>query len=127
MLCAIINPHMNLKHKDKSFGKRLTSLRKERGLTMKELAAKLDVSLRSLFYYEKKSNQPPAHLLTAICRELDISADELLGLKPLKKKSAPEETELLKKLKKIKSLPPTDQRALFHYLNALVAKNRKRP
>ena len=120
------NAHMAKKPADRAFGKRLTKLRKERGLTMKELAGNVGTSLRAIHYYEKQSKQPPTHLLPKLSNELGVSIEELLGLKPVKSKPNAKDTALLKKLKKVKELPKRDQDALFHHLNALLAKNRKR-
>ena len=111
---------------DKSFGKRLTLLRKERGMTMKELAAKVGTSLRAIHYYEKQSKYPPVPLLPKFSKELNVSIEELIGFKSIKSKPDPEDVALLKKLKKVKSLPQRDRDALFHYINALAAKNRSR-
>ena len=111
---------------DKSFGKRLTLLRKERGMTMKELAAKVGTSLRAIHYYEKQSKYPPVPLLPKFSKELNVSIEELIGFKSIKSKPDPEDVALLKKLKKVKSLPQRDRDALFHYINALASKNRSR-
>lgn len=126
VFCAIITTLMLKKPVDKSFGKRLTLLRKERGMTMKELAAKVGTSLRAIHYYEKQSKYPPVPLLPKFSKELNVSIEELIGFKSIKSKPDPDDVALLKKLKKVKSLPQRDRDALFHHLNALVAKNRSK-
>jgi len=72
------------------FGKRLAELRKNAGYTQQELADELGVSRRVIGYYESESQHPPASLLVDLCQVLDISSDELLGLKAIKQKSLPD-------------------------------------
>lgn len=74
-------------------------------------------------YYERESAYPPAHLLEPICRVLKTSADELLGLKAYKEEIGREEWKLWRRFKKAEKLTLRDKRALFHFLNLLLAKN----
>jgi len=59
---------------------RLKTLRKERGITQKELAQNCDICLRVVIYYESGERKPNSEVLTKICKYLDVSADYLLGL-----------------------------------------------
>src|SRR5262249_16298545 len=65
------------------FGARLATIRQQRGLSQEALAAQVHVSRRVIAYYEAESTQPPGALLTALARTLKVSADELLGLRPI--------------------------------------------
>jgi len=107
----------------KDFGKRLASLRKEQGLTQTELGEKVGVSCRVIAYYEGETHYPPAHLIEPLAKALKISTDELLGVKILQQQRDPQQAALWRRLKKIESLPKRDQKALLHYLDALVQKN----
>jgi transcriptional regulator with XRE-family HTH domain len=107
----------------KDFGKRLASLRKEMGLTQTELGEKVGVSCRVIAYYEGETHYPPAHLIEPLAKALKISTDELLGVKILQQQRDPQQAALWRRLKKIESLPKRDQKALLHYLDALVQKN----
>jgi transcriptional regulator with XRE-family HTH domain len=107
----------------KDFGKRLASLRKELGLTQTELGEKVGVSCRVIAYYEGETHYPPAHLIEPLAKALKISTDELLGVKVLQQQRDPQHAALWRRLKKIESLPKRDQKALLHYLDALVQKN----
>lgn len=63
-------------------GKKLRSLRKDKGLSQKELAALICVSLKSVKNWELDISDPS---LISLCRILDvfrISADEFLGRTP---------------------------------------------
>ena len=116
---------MKRKSTIKNFGKRLASLRKQKGFTQEQLAKAIGVSSRVIAYYEGETEYAPAHLLVPIAKALKISGDELLGLKDVKQDLNPEYASLWRKLKKVQDLPKRDQKALFHYLNALLEKNKK--
>lgn len=105
------------------FRSRLTALRKEQGLTQTQLGEKVGVSCRVIAYYEGETVYPPAHLIEPLARALNISTDELLGVKAIKQQRDPQHAALWRRLKKIESLPKRDQKALLHYLDALVKKN----
>jgi len=62
------------------FETRLKELRKEKGLTQKELATALKTTDDSVFSWEKGRSQPSIEVIRLICVLFDISADYLLGL-----------------------------------------------
>lgn len=62
----------------KKIGGFIAALRKERGLTQKELAERLGVSDRAVSKWERGLNLPDAALFEPLCRELGISVVELL-------------------------------------------------
>jgi len=101
------------------FGVRLAEIRQRRGLTQIELGKLVDVSNRVIAYYETEDAQPPGALLADLARALRVSADELLGLKPIQEKQSPKSARLLKRLQKIADLPPADQRTVLKLLDAL--------
>jgi transcriptional regulator with XRE-family HTH domain len=101
------------------FGKRLAAIRRAQGLTQDELGKLVAVSKRVIAYYEQEDAQPPGAMLVDLARALRISADELLGLKPAREKSSPKTARLLKRLQKIEKLPPSDQRAILKFVDAL--------
>jgi transcriptional regulator with XRE-family HTH domain len=63
-------------------GSRIAQLRKERGLTQKELAERLAVTQPVVSDYENDVIRIPADVVVAISKILTVSTDELLGLKP---------------------------------------------
>jgi len=107
----------------KNFGKRLAACRRQAGLSQRALGRIVGTSGRMIAYYERESTYPPSHLLEPICRALTTSSDELLGLKDYKKEIPPEEWRLWRRFKKAERLTLRDKRALFHFLNALLAKH----
>lgn len=70
------------KKEDSSFGPRLATLRKARGLTQVQLAEATKTTQRSISYYENDDGVPPSSIVMVLAQALQVSADELLGLKP---------------------------------------------
>lgn len=106
------------------FGQRLAEIRQGRGLSQIELAAAVGVSNRVIHYYEQDGAQPPGALLVDLARALDVSADELLGLKPHRDKVRPKTARLLKRLQRVEELSAPDQRAVLKFLEALLQARR---
>lgn len=51
---------------------------------------------------------------------LGVSADELLGLRAAPERTSARTARLLKRLQRIEELPPSDQKALLKFLDALL-------
>jgi transcriptional regulator with XRE-family HTH domain len=117
------NDSSTMKHRTfEGFGPRLAQIRKSKGLTQAQLGAKLGISFRVVSYYEEDNAQPPGALLIDLARVLNVSADELLGLKQTKEKTDPEAALLLRRVRKIQKLSKGDQRAVFKFIDALLAR-----
>src|SRR6266851_4852970 len=69
------------------FGERLASLRKTAGITQTALAEEIGISQRMMAYYESPTAYPPANLLPAFARALDVSVDALLGVETAKRRA----------------------------------------
>ncbi len=65
----------------KDFSEILRELRKEKGLTQKNLAEALNMTERSIRHYEAKTHRPDVDILIRIARYFDVSLDYLAGLK----------------------------------------------
>jgi len=106
-----------------SFGVRLAEIRKAAGFTQQELADELGVSRRMIAYYEVQSEYPPAHLLPAIAKALQLSTDELLGLAPARRAAKavkPANSRLQRRLAQIEKLEPTEKRQILQVLDTLL-------
>lgn len=101
------------------FGKRLAELRKEAGYTQQELADEVGVSRRVIGYYESESQHPPANLLVDLVNTLNISADELLGIKQLKRSKQPD-SRLLRRIQQIEKLNPSKKRQLLQIIDTFI-------
>ncbi len=60
------------------FPDRLTSLRKERNLTQKALAERVEVHITQIQRYENGSTQPTLDIIRRLATTLSVSADELI-------------------------------------------------
>lgn len=108
-----------------AFAERLFELRKARGLTQVQLAEALGTSQRVISHYETAAELPPSASIVALARVLEVSADELLGLKAAAKtrEENPHKGRLWKRFQRMASLPERDQRAVLRLINSLVASN----
>ncbi|MBP9025303.1 MAG: helix-turn-helix transcriptional regulator [Phycisphaerae bacterium] len=112
------------KYGDTSFGERLTAIRKARGLTQVQLAKAAGTTQRAISYYETEAGFPPAPAVIDLAKALQVSADELLGIKPPKVEridSDPEARRMWRRFQQITALPEKDQKAVIRLINSLVS------
>jgi transcriptional regulator with XRE-family HTH domain len=104
-----------------AFGKRLFALRKTRGLTQVQLAEALGTTQRVISYYETEAELPPSTAIIPLARVLEVSTDELLGLKTIEPNgnSSVQKQRLWKRFQKMEVLPTKDQRAVIRLINSL--------
>jgi len=104
-----------------AFGKRLFALRKMRGLTQVQLAEALGTTQRVISYYETEAELPPSTAIIPLARVLEVSTDELLGLKTIEPNgnSSVQKQRLWKRFQKMEVLPTKDQRAVIRLINSL--------
>ncbi len=62
------------------FGNRISRLRQNKNMTQEQLAARIGVTPQALSRWERGQSLPDLPLLTEVCRILEVSADELLGI-----------------------------------------------
>jgi transcriptional regulator with XRE-family HTH domain len=111
----------------KAIAERLTSLRKARGITQVELAARLDVSQALVSKLENAEVLLHAELLAQLSGILKVSADELLGLHRSKSRRPPApitpavDKGLARKFALLQSLPRRDRETVSRTIEALVA------
>ena len=61
-------------------GERLKELRKEKGLTQKQVAEELHIHSVTYLHYEKSEREPPLSLLAEMAVFFDVSVGYLLGV-----------------------------------------------
>ena len=108
-----------VKDRTTDFGARLTQLRKAAGYTQVELAQALGTTQRMIAYYESRAEKAPAALLPQLASVLNVTADELLGIKPLKKGKKPD-TQLHRRLQRIEKLDPKAKRQITQLLDTFI-------
>ena len=74
-------------------GKFILELRKQKGMTQKELAEKVSVSDKTISKWECGNSIPDISYLEALCNSLDISVNELLSGERLSEESYSEKAE----------------------------------
>lgn len=102
------------------FGDRLKTIRLGRGLTQQELGDAVGVSNRVVAYHESEGAQPPGALLVDLAQALEVTADEILGIEPLREKVSAKQARIRKRLQRVEKLPIADQRAVLKFVDALV-------
>jgi len=89
------------------------------------LAQAAGTTQRAISYYENEAGYPPVDAIIRLADALDVSADELLGVRngrprtAKKKQEEPQERRLWKKFRQIANLPEKDQRAVIRLINSL--------
>ncbi|MCF6226997.1 MAG: helix-turn-helix domain-containing protein [Xanthomonadales bacterium] len=100
------------------FGAQLAKLRKAAGYTQTQLAEEIGATRRMIAYYESESQHPPANMLVDLAKALNISADALLGIKPLK--SIPVSSRLERRIRQIEKLGPKPRQQITQLIDTFV-------
>jgi transcriptional regulator with XRE-family HTH domain len=109
--------------KKETLGQRIARLRKEKGFTQHELAKKAGTVQKMISDYELGKTRPNPDAIVNLSTALEVSADQLLGLKKTKKHDGAVNRSLLKRMRQIEALPHSQQkfilRAIDSHLKAL--------
>lgn len=93
--------------KGKDIGTNLNNFRSKKGLTQLDLAKLLNVTAQTVSNWERGISMPDPNTICQICNILDVSSDELLGLKDEKKDQKPIEKSIEK--------PPVQSTVYYEY------------
>lgn len=107
----------------KSIGASIVRIREARGLKQAELGRRLGLSRRTMCSYEKGERRLPAGLIGRLCTVLGVSADELLGVTPLRLDGRSADAKLQRKLDLVPALPEPDRRVVIEMIELLARKN----
>jgi transcriptional regulator with XRE-family HTH domain len=107
-----------------SFGERLARLRKAAGYSLRELAEEVGISHIMLVHYEKHSGYPSAQLLPRLAKVLGVSADQLLGIEPVKENGRGQDNRLWRRFRQVEKLPPNQRRPIIQFLDAFLEKEK---
>ena len=105
---------------NETFGQRLARIRKAKSYTQVELAAKLGIIQVMVSDYERDKLRPYHEMIVRMAKALEISADELLGVKPFKSKDVKVSLKLQRRMKKIDALPPAKQKVILQTIDAFI-------
>jgi transcriptional regulator with XRE-family HTH domain len=102
------------------FGRRLSALRKSRGLSQRELAARPETTREIIDYYERRSVNPSLAFIERSAEALGVSVAEPLG-EPNHGRSRPGPApRLAERLEQIRLLPRKEQEFVIRFLDTVL-------
>ena len=78
---------------ENKIGEFIQCIRKEKGMTQKDLADRISVSDKTISKWENGNSVPDTEILTSLCQNLDISVNELLSGEKLPVENYPVKAE----------------------------------
>lgn len=102
-----------------AYGSHLLALREAAGLTQKQLADKLGVSVSNVGFWERWDKPPRGDIIPALADALGVSVDVLLGTTPPKPKPAPK-GRLHEAFQAAAKLPRRQQQKIAEVVEALL-------
>ena len=107
------------------FGQRLAALRRGKGLSQRELAAKLNTTREAIDYYERRAQNPTLDLIQRLAEALEVTVHELLGSEPQPVRPGPA-PQLQLRFEQVKQLPRQQQEFVLHFLDTVLGTAEKR-
>jgi transcriptional regulator with XRE-family HTH domain len=105
---------------EEPLGQRIRRLRKERGYTQADLADKIGIVRELISEYEREKIRPHYEMVIRLALALDVSTDELLGVKPTKNNGNKPSLKIQRRMKKIEDLPAGHQKALLKTIDTFI-------
>ncbi len=107
---------------DETLGQRISRFRKEKGFTQVELAGQMGLIQTLISDYERDRIRPHPEMIVRFALALEVSTDDLLGLssRPQIHKDNKADLKTLRRLKKIKTLPGPQQKALLRTIDTFI-------
>jgi transcriptional regulator with XRE-family HTH domain len=104
------------------FGQRLAEVRRNKGLTQKELAELLSTTQKMVDYYERRAVNPALEVVQSCARVLKVPVSALIGDEqpvPARAKRGPQ-SQLERRFEQIKKLPRKKQQFIIELLDAML-------
>lgn len=95
-------------------------MRKERSITQQELAERIGTIQVLISDYERDRLRVTAEMVVRIAEALDMTADELLGMKKPKLNGSKPSRKILRRLEKIDELRPQQQATLLRTIDTFL-------
>jgi transcriptional regulator with XRE-family HTH domain len=112
----------NTTEQAKVIGQRMARLRKGKGLTQQDLAARLNVAQSVISDYERGLLRLHGELILQLAEILGASPNEMLGVDGQARDNGPKNHRLYRRVQAIEQLPRRDQEALLRTIDAFLAK-----
>jgi transcriptional regulator with XRE-family HTH domain len=95
-------------------------MRKARGYTQTELARKIGIISHLVSDYEKGKLRLYDEMVARFALALNVSADEILGLKNGQKESAKPSLKIMRRMKALEALSSNKQRTILDSLDLMI-------
>jgi transcriptional regulator with XRE-family HTH domain len=105
---------------DESVGRRIARLRKERGYTQLELAERIGINQVLVSDYERDRLRLTAEMAVRFALALEVSTDELLGVRAPARTGKKPSRKLLRRMERIETLPPSQQLVLLKTIDTFL-------
>lgn len=103
---------------------RLRLLRKERGLTQKQLEERTGIAQRNISSYEAGKLKPSARTLQRLAEGLHVRVEDLVGSKPADPRLALQDNELLEMFREVSQLPEQERSKLTWVISLAIRQNK---
>jgi transcriptional regulator with XRE-family HTH domain len=100
------------------FGKRLSYFRSQKGLTQQELAEAVEVSRDLIGHYERRCENPSLEFIRKAAEALDVTADELIGIRPQSPKKSGPSPRAIQLVNKMADLSKPKQQVILDMLES---------
>jgi transcriptional regulator with XRE-family HTH domain len=111
-------PPLNLGNE--TLGQRIARLRKGKGYTQVELANKMGIIQTLISDYERDKIRPHHEMVVRFALALEVSTDEIHGLKKPKNNGGKLSLKILRRMHKIEALPPSQQKFLLRTIDTFL-------
>jgi transcriptional regulator with XRE-family HTH domain len=105
------------------FGRRMAALRRQKGLSQRELGERLGATQKTVDYYERRTLNPTLDVIQKVAEALDVSPAQLIGdgVAPLKisRKAGPT-GRVQKVFEEVSGLPRRQQEKIIEFVTAYV-------
>ncbi|MEM6779769.1 MAG: helix-turn-helix transcriptional regulator [Planctomycetota bacterium] len=104
-----------------TIGERIARVRKDRGFTQTELATEMGIIQKLVSDYERDRLRPHPEMLARFALAMEVSTDELIGLKKIKTSKTISNRRLLRRLAQIEALPKKAQDTIIGMIDLAIA------
>ena len=110
---------------EETLGERIARLRKEKGFSQVELAEKIGIVQVLISDYENDKLRPHYEMIIRIALALEVSTDELLGVKKTESNERMPDMKLVRRLKRIESLSVVQRKVILKTIDTFLKGSEK--